>query len=178
MGAGHNFEKFKTAILGLSRSKVWLEAKPEWELYGVYNDPSERACECGHQPIHQICVIRNRENRNEAEVGNVCVHNFMQLASRRIFAVLRRVEAEGSKSLNPAALDLFSRRGVISDSEHADYLEYWRKRTNMTDQQRRQKLDINERVLRYVASESARLRENFARHGLKPRGDVRFGKAA
>src|SRR3954447_15112532 len=117
MGAGHNFEKFTAAILALSNSNIWLEAKPEWELHLVYNDPSERACECGHQPIHQICVIKNRENANEAEVGNVCVHNFMQLASRRVFSVLRRVRAEITKSLNPASLDLFRRRGVISAGE-------------------------------------------------------------
>lgn len=169
MGGGHNFEKFKSAILALSNASDWLEAKPEWELHIVYNDGSDRACECGHQPIHQICVIRNQHNRNKAEVGNVCVHNFMQLASRRIFAVLRRVEAEISKSLNPAALELFARRGVLSPSEQADYLDYWRKRTNMTKDQRDQKLAINRRVLEYVARESARLRENFIRHGLKPR---------
>lgn len=169
MGGGHNFEKFKSAILALSSASDWLEAKPEWELHIVYHDGSDRACECGHQPIHQICVIRNRLNRKEAEVGNVCVHNFMQLASRRIFAVLRRVEAEISKSLNPAALELFARRGVLSAAEHADYLEYWRKRTNMTEDQRDQKLEINRRVLDYVARESSRLRENFIRNGLKPR---------
>lgn len=168
MGGGHNFEKFKAAILELSESTEWLEAKPEWELHLVYLD-SERACVCGHQPIKQICVIKNRENRNEAEVGNVCVHNFMQLASRRIFAVLRRVRAEITKSLNPAALDLFARRGVISRSEHDEYLEYWRKRTNMTIQQRTQKIEINRRVVDYIDRESARLIANFRRHGLKPR---------
>jgi hypothetical protein len=169
MGSSHNFEKFTAAILVLSNSKEWLEAKPEWELHAVYHDGSERACECGHQPIHQICIIKNRENSNEAEVGNVCVHNFMQLASRRIFAVLRRVEAESTKSLNPASLDLFTRRGVLSDNERLDYLGYWRRRTNMTDEQRFQKLEINQRVLNYVASESARLVANFQRHGIKPR---------
>jgi hypothetical protein len=169
MGAGHNFEKFTAAILALSNSKVWLEAKPEWELHIVYNDGSDRACECGHQPIHQICVIKNRENANEAEVGNVCVHNFMQLASRRVFAVLRRVRAELTKSLNPAALDLFRRRGVITAGEETDYLEYWRRRMNMTGAERRQKVDINQRVLAYVDRESARLIENFRKHGLKPR---------
>jgi hypothetical protein len=114
-------------------------------------------------------VIKNRENQNEAEVGNVCVHNFMQLASRRIFAVLRRVRAEISKSLNPAALDLFCRRGVLSQGERDDYLDYWRKRTNMTVQQRAQKLDINRRVLDYVDRESARLIAKFKAMGLKPR---------
>ena len=169
MGGGHNFEKFKAAILALSNATDWLEAKPEWELHIVYNDGSDRSCECGHQPIHQICVIRNQENRNEAEVGNVCVHNFMQLASRRIFAVLRRVEAEITKSLNPAALDLFKRRGVLTHGERDDYEVYWRKRTNMTNEQRDQKVDINTRVLEYVARESKRLRENFVLNGIKPR---------
>lgn len=169
MGAGHNFQKFTAAILALSKSKDWHEAKPEWELHAVYNDPSERACECGHQPINQICVIRNTENRNEAEVGNVCVHNFMKLASRRIFAVLRRVEAETTKSLNPAALELFTRRGVLTSTEHGDYTDYWRKRTNLTKDQRDQKLDINTRVLAYVTAETARLRANFVSKGLKPR---------
>jgi hypothetical protein len=169
MGQGHNFEKFKNAILALSESKDWLEAKPEWDLHGVYIDGSHRTCECGHQPIHQICVIKNRENQNEAEVGNVCVHNFMQLASRRIFAVLRRIENEISKSLNPKALDLFLRRGVITSSEHEDYHSYWRKRTNMTDMQRHQKIEINKRVLAYVKRESLRMSQRFSEFGIKPR---------
>ncbi|MBA3670223.1 MAG: hypothetical protein H0W71_09230 [Sphingomonas sp.] len=169
MGAGHNFVKFKAAILELSNSVDWLEAKPEWELHLVYNDSNERACECGHQPINQICVIKNRENKNEAEVGNICVHNFMQLASRRVFSVLRRVRAEITKSLNPAALDLFCRRSVISTIEHDDYLEYWRKRTNLSDEQRAQKLDINQRILDYVDAEAARLIKKFQDFGLKPR---------
>jgi hypothetical protein len=169
MGSGHNFEKLKAAILSLSVSNEWLEAKPEWELYIVYNDGSDRSCECGHQPIHQICVIKNRDNQNQAEVGNVCVHNFMQLASRRVFSVLRRVRAEITKSLNPAALDLFRKRGVISAGEEADYLDYWRRRTNMTQAERRQKIDINQRVLDFVDRETARLIANFRSHGLKPR---------
>lgn len=169
MGQGHNFQKFKTAILTLSESHDWDEAKAEWQLHIVYHDGSDRACECGHQPINQICVIKNLDNGNEAEVGNVCVHKFMRLASTRIFAVLRRVEAEPSKSLNPAALDLFRRRGVIDYSEEQDYLSYWRKRKNLTDEQRAQKLEINERVLLFVAGESKRLAENFRRNGLTPR---------
>lgn len=170
MGTGHNFDKFKAAILALSVSKDWLEAKPEWDLHLVYDDGSNRSCECGHQPIHQICVIKNRDNGNEAEVGNVCVHNFMQLASKRIFSVLKRVKAEISKSLNPAALDLFYRRGVISNQEVEDYLSYWRKRKNMNADQRSQKLKINQMVLNYVDSETTRLIENFRKNGLKPRG--------
>jgi hypothetical protein len=170
MGAGHNFEKFKAEILKFSNANEWLEAKPEWELHAVYDDPApDRACECGHTPINQICIIKNLDNGNQAEVGNVCVHNFMQLASRRVFAVLKRVRAEVTKSLNPRSLELFVRRGAISASEMADYLIYWRRRSNMTDEQRAQKLEINERILKFWDEESARLAENFCNNGLKPR---------
>ena len=169
MSSGHNFEKFKAAIVKLSVAQEWLEAKPEWELHAVYNDGSDRSCECGHQPIHQICVIKNRDNLHEAEVGNVCVHNFMQLASRRIFAVLNRVRATLTKSLNPAALDLFNRRGVLTDQEVEEYQSYWRKRSNMSDEQRAQKLQINQRVLAWVETETIRLREKFHAFGVKPR---------
>lgn len=169
MGSGHNFKRFVAAILKRSRSQEWLEAKPEWELHAVYNDPSDRSCECGHQPINQICIIKNLENGSEAEVGNVCVHNFMQLASRRIFAVIKRVQAEVSKSLNPASFDLFVRRGAISQSEAEEYKTYWRKRTNLTDVERRQKLDINKRILKFWDDENARLASNFIKNGLTPR---------
>lgn len=171
MGSGHNFQKFVAAILKLSNAKEWLEAKPEWELHAVYNDYSERSCECGHQPINQICIIKNRDNGNQAEVGNVCIHNFMQLASRRIFAVLRRVRAELTKSLNPAALDLFTRRGAITQVEADDYKKYWRRRKNMTDEQQVQKREINERVVAFWDTESARLAANFIANGLKPRNN-------
>jgi len=170
MGSGHNFEKFTHAILQLSNASAWLEAKPEWELHSVYDDPNVRRCECGHQPINQICVIRNTENGNEAEVGNVCIHNFMQLASRRIFAVLKRVKAEISKSLNPASLDHFAKRGAISYTEAEEYKSYWRKRKDLTDKERAQKFDINERILKFWDDETARLIANFIKHGLKPRG--------
>lgn len=169
MGSGHNFQKFTASILKLSNAREWLEAKPEWELHAVYDDPSRRSCECGHEPINQICIIKNRDNGNEAEVGNVCVHNFMQLASRRIFAVLKRVRADSARSLNPRALELFVRRGAISAAEMADYLVYWRKRKNMSHDQRVQKLNINQRVLVFWDQESDRLAEAFRANGLKPR---------
>ena len=164
---GHNEAKFKAAILALSISKDWDEAKAEWELFFVYDDPSDRACECEHSPIHQICVIRNRKNSNKTEVGNVCVRRFLRLFSNRIFAVIKRVRANVQNSLNPAALELFRERGVLSYAEEQEYLEYWRKRTTITVAQKKQKLDINERVLDYIDRETAKLIAMARAHGLK-----------
>jgi hypothetical protein len=166
-GGGHNEAKFKAAILALSNATEWDDAKAEWYLHFVYEDPNDRACECEHSPIHQICVIRNRKNANETEVGNVCVRRFLRLVSSRIFAVIRRLRGDINKSLNPAALELFRERGVNSATEEAEYNEYWRKRTTLTKEERDQKLDINVRVLDYVDRETAALIAKARALGLK-----------
>lgn len=167
MGAGHNELKFKSAILAMSNSQDWDTAKAEWQLHFVYDDPRDRSCECDHAPIHQICVIRNRDNGNETEVGNVCVRRFLRLLSNRVFSVIKRLRGDVAKSLNPESLKLFRRRGVISDHEEADYLLFWRKRTNMTDEQKALKQDINKRVLAYLNQEGARLLARAGAHDLK-----------
>jgi hypothetical protein len=156
-GGGHNEIKFKAAILALSTSSDWDEAKAEWDLHFVYIDAADRACECEHSPIHQICVIKNRKNSASTEVGNVCVRRFLRLLSNRIFSVLKRLQSDIQKSLNPVALDLFRDRGVISYGEAEEYKVYWRRRTTLSDDQRAQKLDINTRVLAYFATEAAAL---------------------
>jgi hypothetical protein len=157
MGEGYNFEKFKKAILDLSVSPDWDTAKAEWQLNMVYEDPSHRSCECEHAPIHQICVIKNQKNSKVAEVGNVCVQKFLRLMSNRIFLVIRRLRWDINKSLNPASLGLFEERGVISFSEKEDYLRYWRKRKRLSDDQIKQKLDINNRILAYVDKATAQM---------------------
>lgn len=166
-GGGHNEAKFKAAILNLSTSPDWDEAKAEWELFFVYDDPNDRSCECEHSPIHQICVIRNRKNASKTEVGNVCVRRFLRLMSNRIFAVIKRLRHDIQKSLNPKALELFRERGVISIYEEVEYKRYWLKRTTLSDDQKRQKLDINSRVLAYVDRETANLIANARAHGIK-----------
>lgn len=156
-GGGHNEPKFKAAILALSSSKNWDEAKAEWELDFVYVDPSDRKCECEHSPIHQICVIRNLKNSNKSEVGNVCVRRFLRLLSNRIFSSLRKIQLDINKSLNPKSLQMFRERGVITYAEENSYAGYWLKRTSLTNAQKIEKLDINHRVLAYFNAETAKL---------------------
>lgn len=167
-GGGHNEAKFKAAILGASISQIWDEAKAEWLLHFVYYDPADnRSCRCEHSPINQICVIRNRRNSAIMEVGNVCVKRFLRLLSSRIFSVIKRLQSDVLKSLNPISLDLFKERGVISHSEEQEYLTYWRKRTTLTDEEKIQKLDINQRVLDYVVRETAALIAKARAYDLK-----------
>jgi hypothetical protein len=103
------------------------------------------------------------------EVGNVCVRRFLRLVSSRIFAVIRRLRGDIHKSLNPASLELFRQRGVITAAEEGEYKEYWRKRTSLDKHQRAQKLEINTRVLAYVDRETAALIAKARAHGIKVR---------
>lgn len=166
-GGGHNEAKFKAEILALSVSNDWDIAKAEWHLDFVYMDPADRACECEHSPIHQICVIKNDASGKSTEVGNVCVRRFLRLLSNRVFSVLKRVKADTSKSLNPEALRIFRNKGVISDSEKQDYERYWRRRTNLSDDQKAQKDDINRRVLDYFEKETLKLVSRAAASGIE-----------
>ena len=77
--------------------------------------------------------------------------------SNRIFSVIRRLRWDINKSLNPKALELFEERNVISFDEKQEYLRYWRRRKNMSDDQKAQKLAINERVLAYVDKATAEM---------------------
>lgn len=81
--------------------------------------------------------------------------------------MIKRVRNDISKSLNPAALELFRERGVISSTEEDEYNEYWRKRTNVANEQKAQKLDINQRVLKYIEIETAKLIAAARAHGIK-----------
>ena len=70
-------------------------------------------------PIEEICVLRNRVNGNRAEVGNVCVHQFLGLPSRKIFSALERIGDDKSKALNPEAIEHAHERGWINHREKA-----------------------------------------------------------
>ncbi len=56
---------------------------------------------------------------------------------------------------------------MISSTEEDEYNEYWRKRTNVANEQKAQKLDINQRVLKYIEIETAKLIAAARAHGIK-----------
>jgi hypothetical protein len=134
-------------IVRLSTASTWAEARREWALERVFiqNQPSQ--CLCGQFPIKEICVLRNRLNGNHAEVGNVCVHQFLGLPSRKIFSALERIGDDESKALNPEAIDHAHERGWINDWERGFYLDTWRKRA-LSSSQLAKRQQINRLVLR------------------------------
>lgn len=161
MGQGYNFEQLKAEMIARSRSTDWPQAKLEWDLRDVFRVAEEQTCLCGHHPIFQICTLRNQLTREEAEVGNVCVEKFLGMRSKRIFSALKRVRLDGARSLNKEAVDIFTNLGAISAQEAEEYLSFYRKRKNITEEQVALKLLINQQVLAYS---DRRARESAAAH--------------
>ncbi len=119
--------KLTEEILSLSEATTWGKAKSEWELDGVFRQKEPDTCLCGHFPINEICVIRNKRNGNVAKVGNFCVKKFLGLPSGKIFAALDRVMEDLEKPLNPATIEYAFERRWISRWHKDFYLDTWRK---------------------------------------------------
>ncbi len=135
-----------TAILGLSTSDIWAEAKREWKLSTVYFADDYETCLCGHFPIREVCVISNRSSQATAHVGNCCVANFLGLPSKAIFASLRRVLVSPEKSLAPELVEIAREKSWISAKDYDFYIDIMRMR-KLSVKQAQWKRAINQRVV-------------------------------
>lgn len=136
-------------IINLSVAKTWDEAKLEWNLEAIYRQDEPDTCLCGHFPIIELCVLRNRFNRNEAIVGNVCVKKFMGMPSDIVFQAVRRVTQDLSKALNAEAFKHAHERGWINDWERVFYFDTMRKRV-LSGKQAQKRQQINDKVTRQI----------------------------
>lgn len=133
-------------IVALSDAKVWDVAKLEWTLEEVYEAETPDRCLCGHFPIIEICVLRNKINRNTAIVGNSCVKKFIGLPSDKIFQAVKRVRKDIVKSLNKEAVQHAFVHGWINEWERGFYFDNLRKR-NLSPKQTTIKEKINQKFL-------------------------------
>lgn len=142
-------------ILARSTTNTWDAAKLEWVLYEVFESDEPETCLCGHYPIIENCVLRNKANGLFATVGNCCVKKFIGLPSDLIFQAVKRVRSDPSKSLNAEAIAYARDRNWINDWEQDFYIRIMRKR-NLSEKQATKKRQINEKfVLRMRLTRSS-----------------------
>lgn len=139
--------KLTTEIVARSVSPVWDAAKLEWTLHEVYEAEEPETCLCGHFPIIELCVLRNKVNSQLATVGNCCVKKFIGLPSDLIFQAVKRVRSDATKSLNGESLAHAKDKGWINQWEYDFYLRIMRKR-NLTAKQAAKKVQVNEQFMR------------------------------
>lgn len=142
-------------ILARSTTNTWDAAKLEWVLYEVFESDEPETCLCGHYPIIENCVLRNKTNGIFATVGNCCVKKFIGLPSDLIFQAVKRVRSDLGKSLNAEAIAYAHDRDWINDWEQDFYFRIMRKR-NLSEKQASKKRQINEKfVLRMRLTRSS-----------------------
>jgi hypothetical protein len=142
---GDRFQLFKE-IIARSIADNWEEAKREWELVEIYREDEPLTCLCGHTPIIEICVLRNRLNSGTAIVGNVCVNKFLGIESELIFDGLRRISKNPDKGLNAAATLYAFEKKWINEWEKNFSIDTNKKR-KLSGKQQTKRDQINRRVL-------------------------------
>jgi len=150
-GAKLSQYKLVTALLALSQSQVWWQAKLEWEFVTVYKGKGKDSCLCGHTPIVELCKLRNRLNNNTAIVGNCCVKRFLNLQTDLIFDAVNRIEIDPIKSVNLRTLNQAISDAWITEWEYDFYKKILRKQSRkLSPKQASIKMEVNRKILRRI----------------------------
>ncbi|MDO1509036.1 MULTISPECIES: hypothetical protein [unclassified Neisseria] len=134
-------------IMRLSQSENWSEAKMEWNLLHVYEATEPERCLCGHYPIIELCILKNKVNSNKVTVGNCCVKKFVGLPSHLIFNGIKRVTKDKGKALNEACIHYGYKHGWINDWEY-EFCCNTKGKRNLTGRQLEKRKQINEKFIR------------------------------
>jgi hypothetical protein len=141
----HNFERLKAHILQLSNSTEFYSAKNEWRLVGVEIQEEWDNCPCG-QAIKELCYIENHFNGNKTHVGNVCVNQFIGIATGNLFAGLKRIAQDDTANANEDLILHAYNLGYIFEREYQFLMQTKRKR-KLSPKQIAWKQKINRRIV-------------------------------
>lgn len=146
--------KLTEEILNRSQSKIWDIARMEWGLSQIYEAEEPETCLCGHFPIIEICILRNKLNAQSATVGNCCVKKFIGLPSDLIFQAVKRVRKDSQRSLNAEAIQHAYENSWINEWEYNFSIDTMRKR-KLSGKQLQTRMRVNEKMLTNMKRNSA-----------------------
>jgi len=145
--------KLTEEILKLSVSNFWDSAKIEWTFESAYESEEQQTCLCGHFPIRNICVIRNKNNNVITEVGNCCINKFLGIdEGNKIFISIKRLKIDLTKSMSIEVVEYLKSKNILNDFEYNFYNDILRKR-KLSDKQLEIKKKINKKLLDYTSYE-------------------------
>ena len=144
-----NKQKFEGIITARSVAGSFLEAKTEWRLTNVEYSDSPSNCICDH-PIHKLCWIENKNNKNKLLVGSTCVTKFINknLMVDKLFAALAKLNKEEADGC-PKILSAYAHtQNYINDWE-LSFVESLGNRygVNLTEKQLDNRLKIHQKIL-------------------------------
>ena len=146
--------KLTEEILNLSESNEWNFAKLEWSFEFAYYAEELQKCLCGHYPIKNICVIKNRRNSSVTEVGNCCINKFLGIdEGNKIFSSIKKLKDSETASMSSEVIEYIYKKKGISDFEYNFYKSIYRKRI-MSEKQWDIKKRINQKFLNFTSYET------------------------
>lgn len=141
-------------ILKLSDSKSWDFAKLEWNFEMAYESEEEQTCLCGHYPIRNICVIKNKKTNNVTEVGNCCINKFLGIEDgNKVFTSIKRLKDDLTKSISVDVIKYMKNSTVLSEFEYHFYMDIHKKR-NLSEKQLDLKKRINRKLIDFTSYEA------------------------
>ena len=140
-----NFENLQAHIVPLSEADNFHDATAEWKLFDVAVHENWDNCPCGKE-IKELCYIQNELNGNKTYVGNVCVNNFIGIATGNLFAGLKRIAVDETANPNEDLIEHAYELGYIFENEYKFLMDTKRKR-NLSTRQLGWKLKINRRII-------------------------------
>ncbi|WP_175774159.1 hypothetical protein [Burkholderia anthina] len=161
----HNHARLIASLLPDSVAKTWAAAQYEWELHkiqilrdfdaetGEMVTHGTSVCRCGHEPIVELCILKNKENGNEAVVGNVCVKKFLGIDNGELFQGVKRIQKNINAAPNRSIIHYAWDRKLIP-SEHE--LAVLQRSTRidfakLNDYQRAKRVTFNRMILAHFA---------------------------
>lgn len=138
-------EKLVDLILSKSESKDWGIAKGEWHLHSVYFSKKE-CCACGHYPIKEICLIKNKLNGNIERVGNHCVSKFLEMDSIKIFQYIKGLKNSKFKKVTPVVSEHAYSLNCIDSWELKFFNDVFKKKKR-TDKQDEMLFKIENKIM-------------------------------
>jgi hypothetical protein len=138
--------KLTADIVALSQGDIWDIAKLEWDLSEIYQTEEPDTCLCGHFPIIEICILKNKFNHNLPTVGNCCVKKFIGLPSDKIFQAVKRIGKDNQKSINAEAIQHVKNKNWLNNWEYDFYMDIMRKR-KLSSKQLQKKTQINQKFI-------------------------------
>ena len=143
-----NFNKLSEYIVQNSVADNWKDASNEWYLVSIREEEGG-SCVCG-QTITDHCMIKNRLNQNEVEVGNRCVNHFggdLKTVCTSAHASLKRIRKDISAHATPALIDISN----LPPKGAMMYLQNWRGRT-LSYRQQSWIEDMNRQIIKQFTS--------------------------
>lgn len=122
------------------------EIKDEWVFECIEKLDEPESCLCGHFPIINSCVMRNKHNGTYIRVGNVCVNKFFKQDFSYIFADIAKLERDITSSIHDKTRKYCLEKKFISPWEN-NFLSSRKGKRKASFKQEQKKRDINIKIL-------------------------------